>query len=57
MVAVGFTEREYSATEDAGSIRVGVQLSRVLQQRITVVVVMSGISAAGMLHRCKIVTV
>ena len=48
MVTVTFTEREYSAREDAGLIRVGVQLSRQLQQRITVVVTMTGISADGM---------
>lgn len=44
---VSFTESEYSETEGAGSMRIGVQLSRVLQQMIIIQVATAGITAEG----------
>ena len=44
---VSFTESEYSETEGAGSMRIGVQLSRVLQQMIIIQVATTGTTAEG----------
>ena len=47
VVTVNFTEREYSISEGAGSVRIGLQLNRVIDQIITVQVEMIGITAEG----------
>ena len=47
VVMVSFTESEYSESEEIGLMRIGVQLSRVLQQMITIQVATSGITAEG----------
>ena len=54
VVMVSFTESEYNETEGAGSMRIGVQLSRILQQMITIQVATTGIIAEGFhfLHYC-----
>ena len=44
---VSFTESEYNETEGAGSMRIGVQLSRALQQMIIIQVATAGITAEG----------
>ena len=44
---VSFTESEYNETEGAGSMRIEVQLSRVLQQAITIQIATTGITAEG----------
>ena len=44
---VTFTANEYNESEGAGFMRVGIQLSRILQQMITVQVVPGGITAEG----------
>ena len=44
---VSFTESEYSESEEVGLMRIGVQLSRVLQQMITIQVATTGITAEG----------
>ena len=48
VVMVTFTESEYNESEGAGSMRIGIQLSRTLQQMITVQVVTTGITAQGL---------
>jgi len=50
VVIVTFTENEYNESEGAGFMRVGVELSRVLQQPITIQIVMTGITAQGFLQ-------
>ena len=47
VVVVSFTEREYSISEGAGSVRIGLHLNRVIDQIITVQVEMIGITAEG----------
>ena len=44
---VTFTKSKYNESEGAGSMRIGIQLSRALQQTITVQVVTTGITAEG----------
>ena len=44
---VSFTESEYNELEGAGFMRIGVQLSRILQQMITIQVATTGITAEG----------
>ena len=57
VVIVSFTESEYNASEGAGFMRIGVQLSRVLQQMITIQVAATGITAQGLyfLRYCLVV--
>jgi len=47
VVIVSFTEREYSESEGAGSVRIGLQLNTVIDQTITVQVEIDGITAEG----------
>ena len=47
VVIVSFTEREYSGSEGAGSVRIGLQLNRVIDLPITVQVKIDGITAEG----------
>ena len=48
VVMVSFTESKYNESEGVGSMRIGIQLSRSLQQLITVQVVTMGITAQGL---------
>ena len=50
MVIVSFTQQEYNANEKAGSMIVGVQLNKELQQRIVVRVALTENSAKGTAH-------
>ena len=47
VVSVNFTEREYSISEGAGSMRIGLQLNRRIDQIITVQFEIIGITAEG----------
>ena len=47
VVTVSFTEREYSESEGAGSVRIGLQLNRVIDLTISVQVEIDGITAEG----------
>jgi len=50
VVIVSFTEREYNVSEGAGSVRVGLQLNRVIDQMFSVQIEIAGITAAGYIH-------
>ena len=54
VVMVMFAESEYNESEGAGSMRIEVQLSRILQQMITIQIVTTPITAEGFmpLHYC-----
>ena len=47
VVMVMFAESEYNESEGAGSMRIEVQLSRILQQMITIQIVTTPITAEG----------
>ena len=49
VVMVSFTESEYNSSEGAGFMRIGVQLSMVLQQMITIQIATTGITAQGII--------
>ena len=48
---VTFTESQYNESEGAGSMRIGIQLSRTLQRMITIQVVTMGITAQGFIFK------
>jgi len=50
VVSVNFTASQYTVREGARRLRAALQLSRSLQQRITVRVVLTGITAEGKLN-------
>jgi len=50
VVVVSFTHQEYSVSEEVGSMIVGVQLNKKLQQRIVVQMLIAENSAKGTAH-------
>ena len=55
MVVVSFTHQEYSVSEEVGSMIVGVQLNKKLQQRIVVRVIFTEDSAEGTAQNSKFI--